>query len=75
MCYADLYSNRFYHLSPWGTAEFWKDQENWPMAEVLSEKGMAKFGPSFQALVRTQREPSGLLPNNYPLDRNTNALI
>jgi hypothetical protein len=48
------YAYRFFfeypHPFPWHLLEFWKDQDEWPLARVLGEEGRMKFYDTFQYL-------------------------
>jgi len=50
-CFADLYIHDTAKGLPWANRAFWPSiLEAWPMAQVLSENGRAKFDPVFAAL-------------------------
>ncbi len=48
--YAYRFFFNFTRPFPWHLLNFWEDVETWPLARVLSEEGMARFGETFNAL-------------------------
>jgi len=51
LSYLDIFFNQFPVPFPWGTADFWRELNEWPIGRVISAEGDARFGPSFDRLV------------------------
>ncbi len=61
-CFADLYIHDTAKELPWDHRAFWPSiLEGWPMAQVLSETGRAKFDRVFAALAGEVDLPDGLV--------------
>jgi tetratricopeptide (TPR) repeat protein len=61
-CFADLYIHDTAKELPWDNRAFWPSiLEAWPMPQVLSESGRAKFDPVFAALAGEIDLPDGIV--------------